>query len=172
MAFEDRQFDFVVCSHTLEDVRDPIWVCSELSRVGRAGYIEVPSRLEEQCFGVHGPWVGWSHHRWLVDIEAGRLRFVHKPHMLASRPEFFLPAAFADTLTPEDRVQTLFWKGDIDAYEMVFVEPAECDAYLADLVARARRGRNATLSRRPRSRLREPLIESSTRLRRAVARGA
>src|SRR5947199_219349 len=40
--FRDKQFDFVICSHTLEDVRDPLWVCSELFRVGKRGYIEVP----------------------------------------------------------------------------------------------------------------------------------
>src|SRR5919112_583208 len=44
--FEDASFDFVICSHTLEDVRDPVWVCSELVPIGKAGYIEVPSRLE------------------------------------------------------------------------------------------------------------------------------
>src|ERR671932_207319 len=37
--FEDKQFDFVLCGHTLEDVRDPIGVCSELVRVAKAGYI-------------------------------------------------------------------------------------------------------------------------------------
>src|SRR5919198_3858549 len=62
--FTDGQFDLAVCSHTLEDVRDPIWVCSELIRVARAGYIEVPSRLEEQAHGFQGPWVGWGPHRW------------------------------------------------------------------------------------------------------------
>src|SRR5438477_6647195 len=31
--FADGQFDFAVCSHTLEDVRDPVWVASELQRV-------------------------------------------------------------------------------------------------------------------------------------------
>src|SRR5437870_11794806 len=49
--FSDKQFDFVICSHTLEDIRDPVWVCSELNRIGKAGYIEVRSRLEEQCDG-------------------------------------------------------------------------------------------------------------------------
>jgi len=58
--FADGAFDFVVCSHTLEDVRDPIWVCCELSRVARAGYVEVPSRLVEQSRGVQGDWVGWA----------------------------------------------------------------------------------------------------------------
>src|SRR5438067_2197296 len=49
--FPDKTFDFAVCSHLLEDLRDPIWVCSELRRVAKAGYIEVPSRIEEQTLG-------------------------------------------------------------------------------------------------------------------------
>src|SRR5437763_12138274 len=63
--FADNQIDFAICSHTLEDLRDPVWVCSELARVAKAGYVETPSRLEEQSWGVSGPWVGWPHHRWL-----------------------------------------------------------------------------------------------------------
>src|SRR5689334_4849152 len=74
--FADDQFDFVVCSHVLEDVRDPIRVCSELARVAKAGYIEVPSRLEEQSFGFQGPWVGWGHHHWLIDVEGDSIEFV------------------------------------------------------------------------------------------------
>src|SRR2546430_2182608 len=74
--FEDDQFDFVICAHTLEDVRDPVAVCSELNRVASAGYIEVPSRLEEHSYGFQGPWVGWGHHRWLVDITDDRIEFV------------------------------------------------------------------------------------------------
>src|SRR5882672_6252258 len=66
--FTDRQFEFAICSQTLEDVRDPVWVCSELNRVAKAGYIEVPSRLEEQSWGCAGEFVGWDHHRWLIDV--------------------------------------------------------------------------------------------------------
>ncbi len=84
--FPDKFFDFVICSHTLEDVRDPIRVCEELSRIGKAGYIETPSPLTELTWGRenNAPWVGYCHHRWLVSVEYNELVFRLKPHLMPS----------------------------------------------------------------------------------------
>jgi hypothetical protein len=133
--FENDQFDFAVCSQTLEDVRDPVWVCSELNRVATAGYIEVPSRLEEQSFGVHGPWAGWSHHRWLVDVTPGRIQFVSKPGVLQGREDCQFPAGFVDSLSLDERVQALFWEGELEFEERIFMTPQELDGYLSEFVA-------------------------------------
>lgn len=129
--FDDDQFDFAVCSHTLEDIRDPLWVCRELQRVARAGYIETPSRAEEQSWGVHGPWVGWSHHRWLVDVVDGRLRFAMKPGALQERGHF--PAGHADQLEPLDRVVQLWWEGSFEVEERQFFEADDLDRYLREV---------------------------------------
>ena len=137
--FEDGRFDFVVCSHTLEDVRDPVWVCSELQRVAGAGYIEVPSRLEEQSWGVVGPWAGWSHHRWLVDVGAGSIQFVFKPHALHGDEGAHFPPGFHATLSAEERVRQLWWEGSFAARERVFTDSEELDAYLEEPI-RARGG--------------------------------
>ena len=42
MPFADGAFDYVICSNLLEHVTDPERVAAELTRVGRAGYVEVP----------------------------------------------------------------------------------------------------------------------------------
>jgi SAM-dependent methyltransferase len=42
LPFRDGVFDFVVCSHTLEHVPDPESAISEMCRVAKRGYIEVP----------------------------------------------------------------------------------------------------------------------------------
>ena len=78
--FKDKQFDFSTCSHVLEDVRDPLWVCSEIIRVSKAGYIEIPSRLYETTFDLEiKNLAGASHHRWLVDLDKEKkLRFTFK----------------------------------------------------------------------------------------------
>jgi hypothetical protein len=128
--FDDGHFDFAVCSHTLEDVRDPIWVCAELQRVAKAGYVEVPSRLEEQSWGVHGEWAGWSHHRWLIDVVEDGLVFGHKSHAVHRLGNHF-PRGFWETLTPERRVQWLWWEGSFDARESIFTAIEEHDEWLA-----------------------------------------
>jgi hypothetical protein len=123
----DGQFDFAVCSHTLEDVRDPVFVCKELQRVARAGYIEVPSRLEEHMEGIAGPWAGWAHHHWVCDVDpfAPSIDFVFKSHAIHVNA---VPRA---DLPPERRVQWLWWEGAFAFRERIFTEPAELDAWLA-----------------------------------------
>ncbi len=129
--FPDDRFDFVVCSHTLEDVRDPVFVCSELARVARAGYVEFPSRLVEQCWGVEGPWVGYSHHHWIceADREAGSVRFTFKPHAIHGAPRH-IPAGAAARLRPEDRVDWLWWEGSFAAHERILMTAEELDGDL------------------------------------------
>ena len=134
--FADDQFDFVVCSHVLEDVRDPLWVCSELTRVARAGYVEVPSRLEEQSWFVQGDWVGWGHHHWLIELHADRLDFLFKPHHIHSRADFRFPTSYWQSLAPEQRVERLWWEGAFAAREVLLFEPGALDADLAGFVAR------------------------------------
>ena len=135
--FADKQFDFAVCAQTLEDLRDPIWVCSELDRVARAGYVEVPAPVEELTWGVQGPWVGWGHHRWLFEVVDGALQAVYKPHLLP-RAGSHLPAGTLDGLGPEERTTRLWWRETLVCREHVHLAPEEFDAWLARLLAAAR----------------------------------
>lgn len=66
LPFRDKAFDFVICSHLIEHVSDPVRVASELSRVGHAGYIEAPSEVFERTYG-------FLFHRWFVRVEEGEL---------------------------------------------------------------------------------------------------
>jgi len=79
--FADKEFDFVICSHLLEDIRDPMFVCEQLIRVSKRGYIEVPTRYRE-CSRVAATDTvsGYDHHRWLVDVLDGSLVFTAKLH--------------------------------------------------------------------------------------------
>ena len=61
LPFEDRVYDFVFCSHVLEHLDNPGQAIRELMRVGRRGYIEVPTRLSDVMFNfARLP----NHHRW------------------------------------------------------------------------------------------------------------
>ncbi len=131
--FPDKMFDFVICSHTLEDIRDPLWVCSEIVRVGKRGYIEVPSRLVESCRGWESPrTAGLTHHRWLIDIdpEAAHVRFLHKHHMIHADRRFSFPPSFLRRLTDEQKISWLFWDRSFSMSEVTLYGPSEIAAEL------------------------------------------
>jgi hypothetical protein len=140
--FEDGYFAFAICTFTLEDVRDPVSVCAEMSRVARAGYIEVPSLLDELSWrnpeASGGPWLGHSHHRWLCTLEGDELVFLHKAHSLHTRRSVRVPQRWARQLSVEERVLAHSWEGRLAARE----QPAIDDYPLAGLEA-AVRGRFA-----------------------------
>jgi hypothetical protein len=115
--FGDKELDFVICSHTLEDIRDPLWVCSEMVRIAKAGYIEVPSRVAESCRGIEPGQVGWSHHRWLVDLSSSPVQFLMKYHRIHGHWRFSLPRSYFRRLPEELQVQWLFWEGSFDFTE-------------------------------------------------------
>jgi hypothetical protein len=129
--FRDKQFDFVICSQTLEDLRDPLWVCSELMRVGKAGYVEVPSRLYESCRGVEHPsQAGLSHHRWLVEIHGKHVTFLQKYHMIHRDWRLSLPASYRHRLTNENANAWLWWTDSFTVEEIQIHGLAEQEAAL------------------------------------------
>jgi hypothetical protein len=135
----DRSVDFAICSHTLEDLRDPLWVCSELIRVAKAGYIEVPSRAAEQSRGWERPGIaGLSHHRWLIDIDDARISFLMKYHLLHADWRYSLPAAFLRTLSEERKVQWMFWEGSF-VYEERTIHGSDAQAEELERFVRATR---------------------------------
>jgi hypothetical protein len=81
LPFPDKSFDFIYCRHMLEDMYDPFPVIREISRVGKAGYIEMPSPMAEIGRGVDGgspPYRGYHHHRFIGWVGGDELRLISK----------------------------------------------------------------------------------------------
>ncbi len=72
LPFADKSFDYIICCHVLEHVEDPAKFISEITRVGKRGYIEVPTEIGERLYG-------WQYHKWLINVDdSGKLIFKKK----------------------------------------------------------------------------------------------
>jgi len=137
LPFIDKQFDFVICSHTLEDIRDPIHLCAEIIRVGKRGYIETPSRLAESTFGVENPrYAGYFHHRWLVVIDGDQIVFRFKTDLLYESRCYHLPRRVLRRIPEEALFTSLFWEGSFGYKEIVQVAEERLRHDLAAFVER------------------------------------
>jgi len=81
--FPDNYFDFVYCSNVLEDIKDPAFVCREMSRIAKSGTILVPNPITELAHGIDtwpgaDKYSGFCHHRWIVISKGDSLTFLPK----------------------------------------------------------------------------------------------
>jgi len=157
--FKDKQFDFVLCKGTLEDLRDPIWVCQEMARVGKSGYFETPTRVIESLPGVErSRYCGHSHHHWFVETTQTGVEFTFKhaqvhgysrfhltvgPDWSRGRPEhhklevldplhnlFFVINRWFRKLNPKYHTLGIYWTGGFTCRERVLVDKGEVEADL------------------------------------------
>lgn len=135
--FSDMFFDVALCTHVLEDLRDPVWVCHEIARIAKAGYIEVPSRVVEQSRGVEHPcYAGYYHHRWLVTAENNRLQFRHKPHSL-----HVIRDAIVAEVGPNREINTKYanlsfeWQNAFEAVEVLCFDDRDVERELCAFAA-------------------------------------
>jgi SAM-dependent methyltransferase len=125
MPFADKVFDYAICSHMLEHVEHPDAVVAELSRVAKAGYIEVPEAASAKI-------VDFPSHLWWVTLDGEVLVFTAKSsayfdadidHYLT---ESGMRQPLADLLDKhlDHRVIELRWNGSV-ACRVVGTPPAE-----------------------------------------------
>jgi ubiquinone/menaquinone biosynthesis C-methylase UbiE len=69
--FEDKEFDFVYCSHVLEHARNPEIACRELIRIAKRGYIETPTKAKDIFLSS----AKISNHYFYAEAFDGRLIF-------------------------------------------------------------------------------------------------
>ena len=114
LPFKDNEFDFVFASHVLEHIKNVKLFISELERVAKKGYLELPTKLEDNfCFENR------TDHEWQIDYDD-----ISSKILLSERFEFFHPIfsvntaqKFRDTFR-SSMVFELYWENNID-YEII-----------------------------------------------------
>jgi SAM-dependent methyltransferase len=100
--FPDKSFALGLCSHTLEDVRDPVPALAELGRVCERLLIVTPSRMLEQTKGIDHPrYCGFAHHPWIVFRDGDTLVLRRKTSFLMF-PGCHFTCPFGQTLSIDD----------------------------------------------------------------------
>lgn len=75
---EYGQFDFSICTHTLEDLYNPVTVLNYLPIISKGGVITTPSIFTELSNVENVNWIGYIHHRWIFDQKDGSMYLVPK----------------------------------------------------------------------------------------------
>lgn len=71
MELNIGKWDYAICTHTLEDINNPLFVCKQMEQIASKGLIVIPSKFRE--FSRFNSFRGFIHHRWIFDVIDGVL---------------------------------------------------------------------------------------------------
>ena len=81
LPFKDKEFDFVVASHVMEHVEDVEFFIKEIERVSKKGYIELPTKLEDNLVFENK-----KDHLWHMDFDD-----VENKLLISKKVQYFEP---------------------------------------------------------------------------------
>jgi hypothetical protein len=105
------KFDFLVCTHTLEDISSPKMVSNMFGKIANEGFIAMPSKFIE-LNKPEGQWTGYIHHRWIYDLVDGVVIGYPKQPFIEHMP-FIHEWAAKNPWQGRDEIQ-YFWKDEAD----------------------------------------------------------
>jgi hypothetical protein len=65
---KEEQWDFCICTHVLEDIRNPGFVIDKIQRHFKAGFISMPNKHTEMSHVGSSLYLGYHHHRWIFTL--------------------------------------------------------------------------------------------------------
>ena len=113
LPFNDKEFDYVICAHVIEHVNDPIFFKKEIERIGKSGYIELPTRLNDNMvFGCDEEIFG---HKWWFEFDDDNKKLVFSTKIDAIEQFVSVGSIFDLTEIFDDSfiIQT-YWNDNID----------------------------------------------------------
>ena len=114
LPFKDNQFDFVISSHVMEHVKDLKHFIKELERISKKGYIELPTKLEDNLVFENK-----KEHIWQMDFDD-----VNQKLLISKKIQYFEPILTVSTIQKlrkyfkSSLVLELFWENKIE-YEFI-----------------------------------------------------
>ena len=114
LPFKDNEFDFVIASHVLEHVEDFKFFIKELERVSNKGYIELPTKLEDNLVFENK-----KEHLWQMDFDD-----VNHKLLISKKIQFLEPVLTVSTIQKMRKyfksslVLELLWENKIE-YEFI-----------------------------------------------------
>lgn len=65
---KNGKFDFSICSHTIEDIFNPLEIIELLESISLSGFIAIPSKYNEFSFLYENKYRGNAHHKQFFDV--------------------------------------------------------------------------------------------------------
>jgi hypothetical protein len=109
---KNGKFDFCICTHTLEDIMNPVFVCEQICKISKKGYIAFPSKYRELARfeqGYNG-YRGYIHHRWIFTYKNGGILSYPKINYIEHNNKY---DKIAD-MSPDKYDLSFYWKNEID----------------------------------------------------------